>query len=123
MTTAVATVSAPDHARTILERQSCGRGGCTCQRSVREGHGLTHCVRHQDPGPSLSVSVKGGKVLVNCQANCAQDDVLAELRERGLWSERSEHRHGTAKSTAVTWYDYRDEQGGLLFQVGRKVPR
>jgi len=112
----------------ILERQMCGRAGCRCFVSTRRGRGLTHCVVHSDPGPSMNVTpVKAGLPLVHCQVQCSQDAVLDALRERGLWPERAEYRNGIrngiVKSTVSTWYDYRDEQGALLFQVGRKVPK
>lgn len=44
------------------------------------------CPAHDDRNPSLSISDKNGKVLVNCLAGCSQESVIAALRGRGLWS-------------------------------------
>ncbi len=44
------------------------------------------CPAHDDRKPSLSISVgNDGKVLVNCHAGCAQEDVIAALRTMKLW--------------------------------------
>lgn len=44
------------------------------------------CPAHEDREPSLSISSgRDGKVLVRCHAGCDQRDVIAILRERGLW--------------------------------------
>lgn len=74
-------------ARTILEALACGRRGCPCERPTSDGHGNTHCPSHNDPGPSLTIT-RGDKVptLVHCHGGCDQRAVIAELRERGLWS-------------------------------------
>lgn len=44
-----------------------------------------HCPAHDDPTPSLSVTEKGGKVLLHCHAGCPQKAVIAALTERNLW--------------------------------------
>jgi DNA primase len=47
---------------------------------------MARCPAHDDRAPSLSISSgKDGKVLVRCHAGCDQRDVIATLRERGLW--------------------------------------
>jgi putative DNA primase/helicase len=47
---------------------------------------MARCPVHEDRSPSLSISAgKGGKVLVRCHAGCDQRDLIAALRERGLW--------------------------------------
>ena len=47
---------------------------------------MARCPAHEDREPSLSISSgKDGKVLVRCHAGCEQRDVIAVLRERGLW--------------------------------------
>src|SRR5829696_3322629 len=46
------------------------------------------CPAHDDREPSLSICcAEDGKVLVRCHAGCAQDEVIATLRSRGLWPE------------------------------------
>ena len=50
------------------------------------GQGWTaRCPAHEDREPSLSIRDADGKVLVRCHAGCDQRDVIAALKERGLW--------------------------------------
>jgi putative DNA primase/helicase len=43
---------------------------------------------HDDRKPSLSIrDADNGKVLVRCHAGCEQEQVIATLRSRGLWTE------------------------------------
>ena len=47
---------------------------------------VARCPAHEDRKPSLSISSgNDGKVLVHCHAGCDQRDVIAILRQRGLW--------------------------------------
>src|SRR4051794_2459273 len=47
---------------------------------------VARCPAHEDRKPSLSISSgNDGKVLVHCHAGCDQCDVIAILRQRGLW--------------------------------------
>jgi hypothetical protein len=58
----------------------------------RAGGGyMCRCPAHHDNTPSMSVCDAGGKTLVHCFAGCAQEDVVAALRGRGLWGDG---RHG-----------------------------
>lgn len=86
------------------------------------------CPSHEDGNPSLSVSVgKEHPVVLHCHAGCTQDAVLDAL---GLtWSDISnpdddkrELEEWTPAGPASDVYDYRDENGELLFQVLR-VPQ
>jgi len=43
------------------------------------------CPAHDDRTPSLSIAQRNGKLLVHCFAGCRQADVIAALRQRGLW--------------------------------------
>jgi len=57
------------------------------------GQGWTaRCPAHDDRSPSLSIRDAGGKVLVRCHAGCDQHDVIAALRERGLWADKKPAR-------------------------------
>jgi hypothetical protein len=63
------------------------------QRGRRVGkEWLCYCPVHEAEGkphhPSLSVTQRGGKILLMCRAGCSQRDVIAALRARGLWPER-----------------------------------
>ena len=57
------------------------------------GQGWTaRCPAHDDREPSLSIRDADGKVLLRCHAGCDQRDVIAALKERGLW-EGKEHSY------------------------------
>jgi 5S rRNA maturation endonuclease (ribonuclease M5) len=100
----------------------------------RSGAGwMAQCPAHEDRNPSLSIAEADGKVLVNCHAGCPQDDVIAALRDRGLWpeaqhSEAERLAYGQAKRSTgdrriVAEYDYTDEAGALLYQTVRYEPK
>ena len=49
---------------------------------------MAPCPAHQDDDPSLSIGIgRNGKILIYCHAGCSQPDVIAALRERGLWED------------------------------------
>ena len=53
------------------------------------GSWTARCPAHHDRTPSLSIrDVDDGEVLVRCHAGCDQEQVLAALRMRGLWTQR-----------------------------------
>ena len=63
------------------------------------GQGWTaRCPAHDDREPSLSIRDDGGKVLVRCHAGCDQHDVIAILKERGLWDTR---QHLTVRKSQI----------------------
>lgn len=75
------------------------------------------CPAHDDRNPSLSVSQAGnGRVLVHCHAGCPFADVLAAagLSPADLFP-------GNPVIDAT--YDYRAEDGHLLYQVVRMDPK
>lgn len=76
----------PPTTEVIVLELACGRPGCLCAASARRGAGATHCPSHADRTPSLQVDVKGGTTLVHCMAGCSQDELIAALRERGVWN-------------------------------------
>src|SRR5262249_25666976 len=50
------------------------------------GGWMAPCPSHDDREPSLSITdSQDGKVLLRCHAGCAQDDLIAVLRMRGMW--------------------------------------
>jgi hypothetical protein len=58
-------------------------------KARRSGSGwMARCPAHHDCSPSLSVRELHGKILIHCFAGCSQDDVIAALRDLGLWPER-----------------------------------
>ena len=48
---------------------------------------MVRCPAHQDREPSLSIKdADNGKVLVHCHAGCDQQQVIATLKARGIWT-------------------------------------
>jgi putative DNA primase/helicase len=60
----------------------------------KTGGGWTaRCPVHDDRTPSLSIcDADDGKVLIRCHAGCEQEQVIATLRSRGLWTESGARR-------------------------------
>lgn len=85
---------------------------------------MARCPAHDDGKASLSISPgRDQPVVLHCHAGCDPLDILARLdltwadltdakpqRDEATW---------TPAGTATAVYDYRDEQGVLLFQVCR----
>ena len=58
------------------------------------------CPAHDDRTPSLSLRETGdGKVLVRCHAGCDQDQVIAQLKASGLWTQNGPRvfRHAASR--------------------------
>lgn len=72
---------------------------------------IARCPAHDDREPSLSIHRSDdGKVLVRCHAGCDQQQVIAALRSRGLWSEHGPRRsRHSATYTATTSQPNRDD--------------
>jgi hypothetical protein len=67
----------------------------------RSGPGwMARCPAHDDNKPSLSISVRNGKVLVHCFAGCGQQNVIDALRARGLWALAPRERNASMKVVA-----------------------
>ncbi len=81
----------PPTAAEIARALECNRPGCPCHITARRGAGLTHCPAHDDRHPSLSLSQRDA-VLWHCHAGCPRSQVVAALRERGLWPDREDDR-------------------------------
>lgn len=63
-----------EHIAMALNGRRAGTGWSAC------------CPAHEDRTPSLSITTgKDGRVLVHCHAGCSQDEVVSELKSRGLW--------------------------------------
>ena len=114
------------------------------EKARRSGDGWTACCpAHGDENPSLSVTDGvGGRVLVKCHKGCTQEDVIAELKARGLWPERRNgkvvsvsrpymgNRETTSKGSLRRYHYYRPD-GVLHVEVcmyrdsatGKKVGR
>lgn len=67
------------------------------------GQGWTaRCPAHDDREPSLSIRDADGKVLVRCHAGCDQRDVIAALKERGLWDGKGHSSLRTSRHRKVS---------------------
>lgn len=85
-------------------------------RKTRDGYQAC-CPAHEDREPSLSVTVTDDRLLVHCHAGCGLDDVLGAVgvARADLFLGPPRRRD----DAVVAAYDYRDENGKLLFQVVR----
>lgn len=80
------------------------------------------CPAHNDSIPSLSISERSGKLLFHCFAGRKQEEVVAALRDLGLWpyvtgSSREKPR------PIVSVHDYVDEAWQVLYQQVRFDPK
>jgi hypothetical protein len=88
-----------------------------------KGEYLAWCEFHADGKgkpphePNFNVSERGGYCHV-----CKWGGGLVKLATE-LEIELPKRGRGSLGGPVVRWYDYRDEQGRLLFQVGRKEPK
>lgn len=69
----------------------------------RAGSGwMARCPVHDDRTPSLSLrDTDNGRVLVRCHAGCDQNEVIANLRSSGLWTQNGSRLFRYAKSRRV----------------------
>ena len=87
------------------------------------------CPCHNDKEPSLGISAKGGKILINCLAGCNYRDILAEVglkdsdlfsdeKPRSTWRDNLESNIGKPIEAV---YDYKDATGKYLYSKIRFV--
>jgi hypothetical protein len=92
-------------------------------------HGVTTlCPAHNDRNtPNLDIDIKDDKVVYICRASCAQEDVTAAMRARGITSEDlTLNGHvATPLRSETSHYDYHDVDGGVIAQkvVTRYLPK
>ena len=79
------------------------------------------CPAHDDHNPSLSITLRNGRILLHCFAGCSLESILDKLgltvRDLSLDSEDGRGERPSAV------YDYRDAEGRLVFQVCRFAPK
>jgi RecA-family ATPase len=101
-------------------------GGLDGAKRAGEGWSV-RCPCHDDQHASLSLRDGDGGVLVTCHAGCERRDVIDVLKARGLWPQSIDgNGAGRARSSTrnvEATYDYRDENGAMLFQVVRYEPK
>jgi hypothetical protein len=82
---------------------------------------MCRCPVHDDNTASLKIDDGPNGLLVHCHAGCEQRDVIAGLRDRGLWPVRTDDPLPRAvKGASDITYDYVDATGALIYQVLRK---
>lgn len=84
---------------------------------------MAPCPAHEDSTPSLAIREADGRVLVHCHAGCGQTDVIAALRDRGLWPTSERLGYPAEWGELIASYDYTDEHGEVLYQVCRFSPK
>lgn len=85
-----------------------------------DARGNARCPHHEDKRPSLHVTMGETAVVMHCHVGCATPDIVADigLAMSDLFLEGvAPVSHGG--DTQAT-YDYRDEDGRLLYQVVRR---
>jgi len=84
-------------------------------KATNSGGYEAYCPAHEDDRRSLSVNVgEDGKALLFCHAGCSFNDILKALDIK--WEEQNGKNPGQS-------YQYLDENGELLFEVIRFVPK
>lgn len=79
----------------------------------------SRCPAHDDRAPSLSVTEGESRVLLRCHANCPTEDILAALNLRMADLFDAPRTTSRNKFDVRDIYQYRDENGDLLFEVLR----
>lgn len=90
-----------------------------------DGRYQASCPAHPDKEPSLTVTEgHDGKVLLHCHAGCQLEDILKamEIEIKDLFP-RQEHYNTEFQRKIKATYDYRDEDGKLIFQTLRYEPK
>jgi putative DNA primase/helicase len=83
---------------------------------------MARCPAHEDSKPSLSIGqADNGKLLIHCHSGCGQREVIAALKDRGLWEAAPPQK--TWAKRIIAEYNYTDEHGELLYQIVRYEPK
>lgn len=95
---------------------------CDSFRASGEGKYMARCPAHEDNSASLSIGTgEGGRVLLKCFAGCDTQAIVGALGIQ--MSDLMPPAEFKPKSEIVAAYDYRDEDGELLYQAVRMVPK
>lgn len=94
-------------------------------KGVRAGNGgqiSALCPAHEDHQPSLSFRMTDGGFQFKCHAGCNRKDILAamNLTEGDVWVESGRQ---VSRSSIESTYPYHDENGRLLFETVRLIPK
>ena len=107
----------------ITTALTCERSNCRCRQ--RSGAVRYHCPSHEGSSPSLTITDYGHpyKLLFRCFSGCASKDVVAALKDRGLWPGPPARNNKAPGKRIVETYDYQQPDGQMLFQVVRYEPK
>lgn len=85
---------------------------------------MARCPAHHDGTASLSVK-KGedGRVLLHCFARCSYEAIIAAMRIPAMAPRTPTSPRLSTLSRITATYDYRDEDGSMLYQVVRMSPK
>ena len=91
----------------------------------KQGAGFTaKCPAHNDKKPSLSISEgEGGKILLHCHAGCSVEDICRAIGLTPAALMGDDKQEDTVSKPRAVYYNYCDENGTLLFQKIRKMPK
>ena len=91
----------------------------------RSGSGhVAKCPAHDDKNASLSVTEgEAGRVLFYCHAGCDTEQIVAALGYSMADIMGRDKREPVQQKRIVATYDYKDENGKLLFQKVRYEPK
>jgi 5S rRNA maturation endonuclease (ribonuclease M5) len=89
-------------------------------KSTGKDKWIACCPAHADNDPSLSIGLKGNKILLNCFSGCSIEQILAgiELDMSDLFADS-----GKIERQIIATYDYQDEAGNPIFQKVRYKPK
>jgi len=90
---------------------------------IGPGRWMARCPAHEDRTPSLAVSDGDRGAVLHCHAGCSQESVVNALGMRFSDLFHDPPSPNGSGSDIVATYDYRDEDGEMLFQVVRRLPK
>jgi len=95
-------------------------------RKTAEHQYAALCPVHEDSTESLSIGLgDSGKVLLHCHAGCKHSDIVKAfgLNEHDLFPEEAKGNGNGFPRDVVAYYQYRDADNSLLFEVVRYKPK
>lgn len=100
-------------------------------KKSKDGY-ICHCPAHDDKNPSLSVTEKNDKILFHCFAGCSQEQVIDQLKAKGLWPSAvfnaarlnvKQEATPDLSKTAVGYYESTSEEVEKYLQNERMISK
>jgi 5S rRNA maturation endonuclease (ribonuclease M5) len=101
-------------------------------KALKDGEYQALCPAHTDKTPSLHIRQEADHILINCKAGCTTEAIVESigLQMADLFITNESKPVATKTKVKeseigkiVATYDYKDEQGNLLYQVVRYDPK